>query len=553
MKRILIRQFAHMSIFIGLSCFLSAAVSANNQHLVYHSQSKVFRSDDAGNTWIELPVFDSINPNTYITASARHPTKPHMLLLGTSFEGIYESIDSGKTWKMPAENKALKPLYQGSGFYDEVTAIAYTAADSTNFAFSIGFNGGNWFYDRKLLQTKTHSETITHSVLPTAVQAPFIDGADLPLTIDQTDPTKSLTRKTLVMNRRGIYLNPNAAVSPRLERHLDFVARNSMNSIIIDFKDDSGYLTYASKLPLAISMKAVKPRIDAENLIKKAHAKNIAVVARIVVFKDKQLALYNQGAWSLWDKRGKKPWGVWRQDEIPATKPSEKPQISWTQTEWWVDQYADFVHQYNIELAKEIQALGVDEIQFDYIRFPSDGDSSTILARHHLDNQNKQIPETSRSRVLALAGFLAKARDAISIPVSVDVFGFNGWARMNYLGQDIQVLSRYVDVICPMAYPSHYPREFLPGLGYLERASQIYKEGTRRSNEIAGNRALIRPYVQAFLIGGELKFNEAVYYDYLNRQIISAQQGGGSGFTLWNNSGIYYMVQESIFKNLFKS
>ncbi|MCK5674852.1 MAG: hypothetical protein KAH95_15845, partial [Spirochaetales bacterium] len=72
----------------------------------------------------------------------------------------------------------------------------------------------------------------------------------------------------------------------------------------------------------------------------------------------------------------------------------------------------------------------------------------------------------------------------------------------------------------------------------------IYNEGTRRARIITENRSLIRPYVQAFLIGKELEMEYEEYTSYLDLQIEGLNEAGGSGYTMWNNSNRYYMVAD---------
>ncbi len=166
---------------------------------------------------------------------------------------------------------------------------------------------------------------------------------------------------------------------------------------------------------------------------------------------------------------------------------------------------------YNIDIAKELQDKGVDEVQFDYIRFPSDGDIGSITWRFRKPGMGKME---------ALESFLAKARESLSIPISTDVYGYCGWARIsNWVAQNIEMYSRYVDVIQPMFYPSHFPRDFLGTMEYLPRAKYIYEEGTKRSAYIVEGRSVIRPYVQAFRIGAETCFTPAVYSTYLLNQV----------------------------------
>jgi hypothetical protein len=112
----------------------------------------------------------------------------------------------------------------------------------------------------------------------------------------------------------------------------------------------------------------------------------------------------------------------------------------------------------------------------------------------------------------------------------------------NWIGQSIEMISHYADAICPMFYPSHFPRTFMEKEPYLERARKLYTEGSNRAAILVEGRSVIRPYIQAFLIGGELKFEEPTYTDYLLKQIKGTKASAASGFTLWNNSNSYYMV-----------
>jgi hypothetical protein len=219
---------------------------------------------------------------------------------------------------------------------------------------------------------------------------------------------------------------------------------------------------------------------------------------------------------------------------------SEKPApvVRYVQNEYWLDPYSPFVWEYNVQIAEELQRRGIDEIQFDYIRFPSDGNLSLIRYRNHREGM---------SRIDALESFLVMARERITIPISSDLYGFNSWHRMgNWIGQNIETLADYVDVVCPMFYPSHFPRDFIKEQPYLTRAYTIYQEGTTRAASIVDGRSLIRPYVQAFLIGGELAMGPSEYWTYLVRQIEGTQDAPSSGFTLWNASNRYYMVTGSL-------
>jgi len=160
--------------------------------------------------------------------------------------------------------------------------------------------------------------------------------------------------------------------------------------------------------------------------------------------------------------------------------------------EQWVDPYSSDVWAYNVEIAKEVIARGFDEVQFDYIRFPTDGENLAVIDYPH--KLPGMTPET------ALESFLRYARQEISAPISVDIYGSNGWYRSgSRTGQDVEMFSNYVDVICPMLYPSHFEQDFLAFEPASERPYRIYRLGTLRNVTIARDTVLIRPYVQAFI------------------------------------------------------
>ena len=330
--------------------------------------------------------------------------------------------------------------------------------------------------------------------------------------------------------RNGIYIRADRAVKA-LPEYLDLLARHGLDSIVIDFKTDDGRLTYDSELPLARAMGAAPGPIKLDRLIADAHAAGIYVIARLVVFKDPFLFDWDNHRLAIWDTAQAGPW----RHLVPAGDDSGDKMV---QREHWVDPFAPEVWQYNVAVAEELAVRGVDEIQFDYIRFPSDGPTERATYRHRRPGMR---------RVDAIESFLALARERLQVPISTDLFGFNSWYRAgNFIGQDIEVLSEYADVISPMFYPSHFPNHFLDDRSYTERAYAIYEAGVRRAQRMVRGRAFIRPYVQAFLIGRELRMEEEEYSRYLTRQLDGNRAAAGSGFTLWNASNRYYMVTEPL-------
>jgi hypothetical protein len=521
--------------------------SAAPNRVAVVAADRLYLSEDSGSSWKDVPIKDHINRNVKLTAVDLSPFDRNTMLVGTSFDGFYETTDMGKTWKQVCDTPSLKFFYRGAGFWEEVTSVDYVPSDPESVRFTLGYGYGTYEWNRrsgKITRLDT-GNGIEPASLETSVPSP-------PLTAVSPAAKERMAKAS---NRVGIYVSPVNAKPDRLPAYLALAKKEGLNSIVVDFKDDFGLLRYKSEVKVALEAGAVHPLFNARYLIEQAHANGIYVIARMVVFKDRELYYYEHGKYALWDSTTNKPWGVYRKETVPVEQPKKdttgqsgdgatttdqkKTEEKTVQVEWWVDPYSSFVWDYNIAIAKELQKLGVDEVQFDYIRFPSDGYVSHIVS-HYKD--------PGMDRVGALSGFLKKARESLDVPISIDVYGFNSWYRTVYLGQDIEELSRYVDVVCPMFYPSHFSTNFYPKMSYLDRAEFIYQEGSRRAEDIVHGTAIIRPWVQAFLIGGELKFDKPTYWKYLTNQLTGAAKGKVGGYVLWNASGHYYMVAHSIRK-----
>jgi len=510
----------------------------------------LYVTEDEGKQWKAVHPVYPVKKSYYLTASSVAGKDGRNILLGTSFSGIFESSNGGKSWTSYSER--MEKFARGAGFYEDIAALEY-GADEGSFFMATGYTAEIFFY-RKADSTWSSISGVPDSIKKHGISSMSFDPAGsilhvysgsykysydsrgsrwlsssvkLPFKFISEDKNKA-ARKEKASLKNGIYLSSLNAASRRIDNYFTFLLDNRMNSVVVDFKDDNGFVTFNTGNKTAQDAGAVRKHINASDFISKAHSRGIYVIARIVVFKDRQLFSWDSGKYALWDETTDSPWGN-------MIKTGEE---SLEQREFWVDPYSMFVWDYNIALAQELQALGVDEIQFDYIRFPTEGNLQQIKYRHKKEGMNKSE---------ALESFLIKVREKITIPVSTDLYGFNAWYRMgNWNGQQIDMFSDYVDVICPMFYPSHFPSAFLENLPFNEKAERIYKEGTSRAGFNAGGRSLIRPYVQAFLIGSERNFEQPQYSDYLNKQIKGLSEAGSSGFTLWNASGSYYMVNESM-------
>lgn len=333
-------------------------------------------------------------------------------------------------------------------------------------------------------------------------------------------------------NKKGFYIQTHVAFQKkRLMRIIKYMKKCNYNMVTIDLKDDFGMVNYHSNLDIVKKVGSDKgTKINLKRFLKIMHENNIHVVARLVVFKDPTLFKYRNGKYAAYDKVKKKAWkGV-----VYSRRRRRNVFIK----ERWMDPFSNFVWKYNTAIAKELEQMGVDEIQFDYIRFPTDGDNiDNLKYRYRVKGQQKKD---------AIESFLYMARQRLTIPISVDIYGANGWYHMgDRIGQDVEMLSEYVDAICPMFYPSHFHVSFLNFKPYKERPYRIYYYGTLRSLTMAAYKVEIRSWLQAF----RLKYNkyDRKYYgiDYLAYQILGIRDAGNNGeigYTWWHSGTKYKKI-----------
>lgn len=235
---------------------------------------------------------------------------------------------------------------------------------------------------------------------------------------------------------KAIYMTSCVAGTPSLRNNLvGLIEETELNSVIIDIKDYAGSISFELKDPelaeLAIRNCFVS---DMEEFIEELHNKNIYVIGRVTVFQDPNLAK-------------KKP-------ELAVKRASDGAIWSDRKGLHFTDVGAKEVWDYHIGIAKEAYEIGFDEINFDYIRFPSDGNMKDIYFPH---SEGKNKAEALEE----FFAYLHKELEPTGIVTSADLFGMTA-SNFDDLGIG-QVLERalpYFDYIAPMVYPSHYPPQF---------------------------------------------------------------------------------------------
>ena len=510
-------------------------------------------SADQGATWTKVLDRETFRLGANLSVLAASPLEPARWAAGTTFHGLWLSADGGKKWAVQDDLDVAYPYDDGTR--EQVNALAWSSVQPSVLYVSVGKDGSKlWVFDTAANKKTalafpgggyldipealaTHREGQTE-ILEVRTRSAWWRG-DLTAgtwTSEPRDPvvfdTAKLQRLQASQDKRAFYLTAaNAGKPGQLAAHLDQMSKLGLNAVVIDFKNDLGEVVYDSQVPLAKAAKTVKIAFDAHDVVKTVHDKGFYLIARLVVFKDRRLYSYQNNKYALWDSQTKKPWGFFQTVTAPDGTTSE------IQKEFWVDSYSSDVWDYNVAIARELQELGVDEVQFDYIRFPSDGPVNRIVNRFKVEGM---------TRLDALESFLQRARAGLSIPLSVDIYGYNGYFITDHLGQNLVMMSRYVDAISAMLYPSHFWMTFLPGMDYVERARIIYQDGSDRTWMNTSGRVNVRPWVQTFLIGGELKMTDARIAAYVDAELTGVKNSKASGFLMWNQSNRYYMVTKPV-------
>lgn len=309
---------------------------------------------------------------------------------------------------------------------------------------------------------------------------------------------------------KALYLTMWSAMNnQRMEEIIELINKTEVNGVVIDVKGSQGELIYENF-----------PEIG--EVIKKLHDKNIYIIARIVVFQDSGWAVLHPEV-ALKDRGGK----LWRDRRGFA----------------WLDPAAIGSHDHVIDIAKKAIDLGFDEIQYDYIRFPTDGVLSQIVYPVW-DGQ------TPRNEVLR--GFFEYSRKQLKeyrphVKTSIDIFGYT-FLRSDDLGIG-QVLGDAIDnfdYVSPMVYPSHYSAG---NFGFENPAEHPYEvvfgtlDSGLQSLDNSDNISLrkkVRPWLQVFDMGARYDAQK------IKQQIQATYDAGSGGWLLWDPRNNYRDVEEAM-------
>jgi hypothetical protein len=304
----------------------------------------------------------------------------------------------------------------------------------------------------------------------------------------------------------------------KFERIIGIAQATEINGLVINVKDDNGFITYNSEVDIVKEMNEETPIPikDIENMLKILKEYDIYTIGRIVTFKDKHLAVAKpEHAIQL------KSGGTWL-DPNSGNIP-------------WINPFDQYVWDYNIAIAKEAALLGFDEIQFDYVRFPDGAEKYNPIT---------EFPgREDRDKDEAISDFLKYAREELepyNVNIGADVFGLITRTWDDYpedIGQTWILIGEYADVICPMVYPSHYSTGWYnledPNAKPYELIKGAMEEALEKNSSME-NPPVIRSWIQDF----DWKGKEYGPVE-VKSQIIAAKELGLTEYMVWNPSNVY--------------
>lgn len=294
---------------------------------------------------------------------------------------------------------------------------------------------------------------------------------------------------------KGMYLSPGVIYSNYMtDEFFNLVNIGLLNTAVLDIKDVKGRVM--------LSMY--------KNFIKKAKEKGVYLIGRQCVFKDRAFAFKDSGRYALKDSAG----DIWYQEK----------------SGYWVDPSLDEVRKYNIEITKRAYKSGFNEIQYDYIRYPSG-------TKYYKNNKNKL------SNILKFLDEVKKEIDN-NWYISLTLYGYTVWGNVLVNeGQNLEEMSERVDAIYPMLYPSHFHGDFMKDSTEESRTYLIiYKSVIKAKERLRKREIRVTPYIQAF----DWK-QSTMGEKYIENQLSGIYNSKADGFILWEAGGEYgRAIQELI-------
>jgi hypothetical protein len=324
---------------------------------------------------------------------------------------------------------------------------------------------------------------------------------------------------------RGIYMSGYVASSKKIRDNvLKLFDNSTLNTIVIDIKDYRGKLFFNIDDPVISDIGSVENNIkDISEFIQELHSKNIYVIGRVSSFQDSYLA------------KSRPEYAVTRSDMKTVWKDRKGVM--------WVDPGNEKVWEYLKTVGEKSYDIGFDEINFDYIRFPSDGDMKDIYFPKSEERFTKQIDgKTVRFAksdvIMEFFKYLSAQLKPKGIKISADVFGMTTSNKDDLgIGQVFEKIVPYVDYISPMVYPSHYPANWSniknPEASPYATIKKSMSDGINKLSVINESSSKLRPWIQDFSLKVTYGQKE------VQEQIRALDEIGIKSYLVWDASNKY--------------
>ena len=317
----------------------------------------------------------------------------------------------------------------------------------------------------------------------------------------------------------GIYVPwGELANDAALQHVLSLLETTELNAVVLDVKGDGGELHFnLEQDSQGRIIEAADPKL--KKAVDFLHQHGIYAIARVVSFKDTR---YSRQHADL---------GLKCANNCGFTNPHDL----WADKKGntYLNPYSEAAGEYIVNIAKIAALSGFDEVQFDYVRFPTDGDLKSVAWSK---------PYNAANRTDAIAAFLSRARSQLGplgVFVAADIFGIAAYEKndISAEGQNIEKISPLLDYICPMVYPSGFAMNTSHLGNPVDHPLEIVEDSIGRIRVRASDFSVIRPWLQSFR---DYAYNHRLYgAEEICAQIEGSDKAGGEGFLLWNAAGHY--------------
>ncbi len=321
---------------------------------------------------------------------------------------------------------------------------------------------------------------------------------------------------------RGIYLTAYTVNSNKFKSIIEKAKKAKINTVVFDIKNMNGYVFFSQDKKMKYLTTNHKKIVDIKKTVSYLHKNGIRAVARIVMFYDQFLSNKSKEL-----RIRRKDDGYWQENKRKFS---------------WLDSSNPNVQTYLLNIIKIVAKSGIDEIQLDYIRFPTQGNQKEAL--FYFEREDKKLSKIDslyikRKREDIIIEFLKKVKkitQKYNITLGGDVFAITAWQSKKDItstGQNIKRMTKFLDSIHPMIYSSHFTKNFAFRKDIYNEPYFIVFLTTLHTKNFTSQNCRVIPYIQA----NSWKVNYIP--EYIFTQIQALKDAGANGFILWNASNKY--------------